>query len=167
MKRLFSVLLILNMCCYKYVEYPVNKEIKSEQIKQEIKEDYLLILEIPKLKLNNKIYGLNNKKNNVNKNVELLKPFRPPTEENSIILLAGHNGNSNVSFFNKLYKLKLYDKLIISYKNKKYVYKIVNIYDVMKTGKVVIQKDNYSNILVLITCKGNDKQTIFVSSLIS
>lgn len=166
MKRLFSVLLILNICRYKYIEYPVKKEIKKE-IKEEIKEDYLLLLEIPKIKLKNKIYNLNNKKNNVNKNVELLKPFNPPTNENSIIILAGHNGNSNVSYFNKLYKLKINDKINLTYKNKKYVYQIVNIYDIKKTGKAIIRKENYKNILVLITCKGENKQTIFISSLIS
>ena len=66
-----------------------------------------------------------------------------------------------------LYKLELKDKIIINYNQKKYVYQIVNIYDILKNGKAVIKKYNYNNIVVLITCKGNDKQTIYIASLIS
>ena len=167
MKRLFSIILILNVFCYKYVEYPIEKNMDNVvNVITDEKKDYLFILEIPKIKLNCKIYNFNDKRNDVDKNVELLKPFKLPPDNNSIVMLAGHNGNLSVSYFRNLYKLKLNDYVILNYKEKKYVYKIVNIYDVEKTGKLVVKRGDCNHILVLITCKGKNKQTVFISSLI-
>lgn len=169
MKKLISIILLLNILRFKYIEYRITVKEENKIITKETtnEEKYLLTLEIPKIKLKRKIYNLESKNNNVNKNIELLKPFIEPSNKNGIIILAGHNGNSNVSYFNKLYKLTINDNIIIEYKQKKYVYQIVNIYDILKTGKALIKTSNYNNIIVLITCKGRNKQTIYIASLIS
>lgn len=165
MKLLISIFLLLNLLRFRYVYY--ENTIKDNNIRDTIKNEYFFELEIPKINLYKGIYNIGSKENNVDKNIELLKPCIMPNKNNSIILLASHNGNSKVSYFRNLYKLNLNDKVIIKYNQKKYVYQIVNIYDINKTGKAIIKRHNYNNILVLITCKGNNKQTVFISSLIS
>lgn len=162
-KSIILIMTLLNMLSYKFVN---NTSINNTK-ETKYKENYLFEIEIPKIKLKKEVYNLDSELNNVNIGIELLKPLALPENENSCIILASHNGNSNVSYFNKLYKLELKDKIIINYNQKKYVYQIVNIYDILKNGKAVIKKYNYNNIVVLITCKGNDKQTIYIASLIS
>ncbi len=114
MKKLISIILLLNILRFKYIEYRIPVKEENKIITKEItnEEKYLLTLEIPKIKLKRKIYNLESKNNNVNKNIELLKPFIEPSNKNGIIILAGHNGNSNVSYFNKLYKLNINDNII-------------------------------------------------------
>lgn len=162
-KSIILIMTLLNMLSYKFVN---NTSINNTK-ETKYKENYLFEIEIPKINLKKEVYNLDSELNNVNIGIELLKPLALPENENSCIILASHNGNSNVSYFNKLYKLELKDKIIINYNQKKYVYQIVNIYDILKNGKAVIKKYNYNNIVVLITCKGNDKQTIYIASLIS
>lgn len=162
-KSIILIITLLNMLSYKFVN---NTSINNTK-ETKYKENYLFEIEIPKINLKKEVYNLDSELNNVNIGIELLEPLSLPENENSCIILASHNGNSNVSYFNKLYKLKLKDKIIINYNQKKYVYQIVNIYDILKNGKAVIKKYNYNNIVVLITCKGNDKQTIYIASLIS
>ena len=162
-KSIILIITLLNMLSYKFVN---NTSINNTK-ETKYKENYLFEIEIPKINLKKEVYNLDSELNNVNIGIELLEPLSLPENENSCIILASHNGNSNVSYFNKLYKLELKDKIIINYNQKKYVYQIVNIYDILKNGKAVIKKYNYNNIVVLITCKGNDKQTIYIASLIS
>ena len=162
-KSIILIMTLLNMLSHKFVNNTSINNIEETKYK----ENYLFEIEIPKIKLKKEIYNLDSQLNDVNKGIELLEPLSLPENENSCIILASHNGNSNVSYFNKLYKLELKDKIIINYNQKKYVYQIVNIYDIVKNGKAIIKKSNYNNIVVLITCKGKNKQTIYIASLIS
>lgn len=95
---------------------------------------------------------------------KLLNPLVLPDKENSYVFIAGHNGNSKISYFKNLYKIKLKDEVIITLNGKEYFYEIVDIYDIIKNGKALIKND-YKNIVVLITCKGYNKQTIFIGKL--
>lgn len=162
-KSIILIMTLLNMLSHKFVNNTSINNIEETKYK----ENYLFEIEIPKIKLKKEIYNLDSQLNDVNKGIELLEPLSLPENENSCIILASHNGNSNVSYFNKLYKLELKDKIIINYNQKKYVYQIVNIYYIEKNGKAIIKKSNYNNIVVLITCKGKNKQTIYIASLIS
>ena len=71
--------------------------------------------------------------------------------------------------FTNLNKLGNGDLAYIKYNNVTYTYKIVNIYDVLKTGTVSIYRDKNKSTLTLITCnlKDNTKQTIYIAELIS
>ena len=91
-----------------------------------------------------------------------------PSEDNGTFILAAHNGNSYLSFFKDLDKLKIDDIVIIHYNNKKYYYSVNDIYEENKNGKININKNIHENILVLTTCSNNkNKQLIIVSKLIS
>ena len=130
--------------------------------------DYLLVLEIPKINIKKGVYNKNNKLNNVDKNITILNDSSMPDEVNGSVILASHNGNTRVSYFKHLEKLNINDQVYIYYKGYKYTYKIYKSEVVNKVGQIKInKKSNVSNI-VLISCKNgtNDKQVVYLGELI-
>ena len=143
----------------------LNKEkTYNKKSKTTNKVDYIAILEIPKISLKKGLVNPYSKYNNVNKNVTILNPIEMPNQKNSTFLLAAHSGNSNMSYFKNLYKLKNNDVVYIYYKNKKYKYRIVDYYEQNKTGKIFLKTNYEKNIIVLTTCKqfSLKKQLIYV-----
>ena len=129
--------------------------------------NYSMIVEIPNIGLKKGLCSIGQECNAVSKNIQILKESDMPNVTNGNLLLAGHNGNSKVSFFNKLDKLKVNDSIYIYYNGTKYEYKLSNYYDIKKTGKAIIHRDNDKTTLVLITCKKNtdDKQVVYIAYL--
>ena len=74
---------------------------------------------------------------NVNATTMLIKESTFPTEDNSNIILASHSGNSKISYFKNLKKLKLNSELYIYYQDIKYIYELIDIYKVDKTKQVI------------------------------
>lgn len=131
-------------------------------------EEYLGIIDIPKINLYKGFYSKNSNLNNVKFNLYLLKESNYPDTEKGNLIIAGHSGNYNNSYFANLYQLILGDEITIHYNNKSYIYKITNIYNEKKTGSVRIFRDNEKTTLTLITCTKDDDyhQTIYISELI-
>lgn len=131
-------------------------------------EEYLGIIDIPKINLYKGFYSKNSNLNNVKFNLYLLKESNYPDTEKGNLIIAGHSGNYNNSYFANLYQLVLGDEITIHYNNKNYIYKITNIYNEKKTGSVRIFRDNNKTTLTLITCTKDDDyhQTIYISELI-
>ena len=92
----------------------------DKEIAKQTKDNYIGILEIPKIKLQKGFYDINNKKNNVNKNIQVLKNSTMPSENNSVLAIASHSGNGKKAFFKNLYKLEINDQINIYYQNKIY-----------------------------------------------
>ena len=89
----------------------------------------------------------------------------PTTEKGNVILVA-HSGTADISYFKRLNQLVIGDKSEIYYHGKRYTYKVTNIYEVNKTGKVEINRDDDKNTLTMITCKHDtDKQIVVISEL--
>ena len=127
----------------------------------------MAVLEIPKINLKRGIYPKESKENTVKKNIELLSDSNMPDKENGNFILAGHNGTSKVSYFNKLGQLKKGDIAYIYYNGLKYSYELINSYEVKKTGEVEIIRDKEKTTLTLITCKHNfEIQMIYIFELI-
>ena len=147
----------------KEEEIPTETE---DPVKKEY--DYIGVLEIPKINLKRGFVDINSKYNNVDYNITIIKGSTYPEEANNNLILAAHSGNCSVCFFDKLYKLNIGDRAYLNYKNTKYEYKIVDIYEVEKTGKVAIHRDYTKNVLTLITCTNNSKtkQTVYILELI-
>ena len=159
-------------------EQPVNVETEEEieEIEEEIIEetpeettpeivyDYIGTLEIPKIDFKRGFLGLGARYNKVNYNVTVINGSTFPDEENNNLILASHSGGCSVCFFNNLFKLSIGDEAYINYKNVRYAYKMVNIYEVEKDGTVPIYRDYEKNTLTLITCTkySKTKQTVFV-----
>ncbi len=155
------------------VEIKEEKEEKKEQPKEEKKVDiyekyYVAKLKIPKINLEKGWVDINSKYNTVNKNIQIIKGSEYPDVAGSNLILASHSGTNSVSYFRNLYKLSKGDKCYVTYKNKTYTYKIVDIYTQTKDGTVGIYRDYSKTALVLITCTKNSKtkQTIYIAELI-
>ena len=155
---------------------PKKVEIKQEK-KEEVKEEkqienkpineYIGYLNIPKINLNKGFLDINSPNNTVEKNIQVIEGSDYPDKEKGNLIIAGHSGTGWKAFFNDLYKLEQGDTLIVSFKEHKYIYKIVNIYQQPKIGQVAIYRNYDRQTLTLITCtNSSDKdQTIYISEL--
>ncbi len=132
-------------------------------------EYYLATISIPKAGISRGFYDKDSSLNEVNSNIMILKESDYPDVSYGNVILAAHSGNYANSYFTNLNKLGNGDLAYIKYNNVTYTYKIVNIYDVLKTGTVSIYRDKNKSTLTLITCnlKDNTKQTIYIAELIS
>ncbi len=147
-------------CLNKYKE---NEKINNYINNSNIKNNYLLILEIPKIKLKKGIYPINSKDNDISKSIIILKESNI---DNNTILLASHSGTNNNAYFNNIKKLIKKDIIYIYMNNKKYTYEVTDIYYIEKNGYLEINY-NLENKLILITCStiDNKKQLIVKSNL--
>lgn len=130
-------------------------------------ESYAGILEINKIGFYKGFYTKESSLNNVKFNIKILDVSSYPDEEAGNVIIIGHSGNYSNSYFANLYQLQLGDIASIYYQNKKYNYKIVNIYNEDKDGTVTIYRDDSKNTLTLITCTKDDetKQTVYILEL--
>ena len=97
-------------------------------------------LVIPTIKLEEYLVSYKSKDNNVNKSITILFPSVMPDNPNSLLILAAHSGNSRISYFKDLDKLKIGNKARIHYKNKIYGYKVTYIERQNKNGLITIKK---------------------------
>ena len=132
-----------------------------------VTENYVAVLEIPKIDLKKGLYSIDSKYNNVNRNIAILKPSDFPDVPNGNLVLASHSGSGYISFFKHLYKLSTGDYAYVYYNNVKYIYKITYIYTQEKTGKINVYRPYNKTTLMLITCTKNDEstQTVYVAQL--
>ena len=149
----------------------VNEVSKEEPIKKEEKKsnntiDYLAVLKIPSINLEKGLVNPNNYLNNVKYNIEILDNTEIPFMSGNIYL-AAHAGNSNRSYFRNIPKLNINDDVIIYYDNHIYNYKVIDKYEILKTGKAVIKTNSESKLLVLVSCIHNtNKQIIIICELV-
>lgn len=132
------------------------------------KNYYIGTLEIPKISFKRGFTKKESSLNNVNKNIAVLSASDYPDKKNGNFILAGHSGNSSVAYFANLYKLDKGDTATVTYNNKKYTYKIVNIYLEPKVGRLAIYRDKSKDTLTLITCTKDDDehQTVYIAEKI-
>ena len=129
---------------------------------------YLGVLEIPKIGLKRGFYNIDSRYNDIQYNVAMVKGSTLPDVKNGNLILMAHSGWAAISYFEYLYNLSLGDKAYVTYKGKKYTYKLVKVYDVVKNGKVKIVRSYDKTTLTLITCtRNNDKaQTVYILELV-
>ena len=146
----------------------INKEsIENTISDSKDKSNYIAKLVIDKLNINNYIYDFNSNKNTVEKNIEILDGSILPNNDTSIIFLAAHSGNGKIAYFKNLDKLEINDEIYFYYKDYKYIYQVVDIFEIIKDGDIELNKIS-DNQLVLTTCSPNssDKQLVVNSKLI-
>ena len=140
--------------------------VETPTVKEET-DNYIGVLEIPKINLKKGIVDKTSASNNVNKNIYTLKETTLPDEQiNNHIILAGHSGNSYVSFFRNLKKLDMKDKVYFYYKGVKYIYEVSNKYEIEKTGTTELKQTNISDIILITCISGTNKQVVYVATLI-
>ena len=152
-------------------EEPAVEE-PTEEVKEDnnnyIYEEYLGVLDIPKINFYKGFYSKTSSLNNVQFNLFVLRESDYPDVVNGNLIIAGHSGNYNNSYFNDLYKLSIDDTVTVHYQGKDYIYKITKIYNEKKTGTVRILRNRNKTSLTLITCTNGDNyhQTIYIAELI-
>lgn len=144
------------------------KPVEDEGLTGEITNDYIGYLTIPKINLTKGFLDNRSQENNVDKNLLVVNGSNYPNVNKGNFIIAGHSGTGWNSFFNDLYKLNVGDTAYITYKGKKYIYQITNIYTQPKVGKIAIYRDYTKTTLTLITCTNNDSttQTIYIAELL-
>ena len=146
-----------------------KKPIEESKLPDEVTNQYIGYLIIPKINLTKGFLDVRSTENDVEKNILVVNGSNYPDTDRGNLILAGHSGTGWKAFFNELYRLQVSDTAYVTYKDKKYVYKITNIYKQPKTGKLAIYRDYDKTTLTLITCTNNDSatQTIYVAELVS
>ena len=145
-------------------------ELQEEQQEEELGEvtnDYIGYLTIPKLNLTKGFLDMRSEYNNIEQNITVIAGSSYPDKEKGNFIIAAHSGSGWKAFFNDLYKLTTGDTAVVSYKGKKYTYKIVNIYKQDKTGTIAIYRNYDKTTLTLVTCTNNDSktQTVYIAEL--
>ena len=142
---------------------------KAKSASTKIAKEYIGYLEIKKINLKQGLVSQKSSYNNIKYNIQFIQTSDYPDKALGNVILAAHSGTGYLAFFKNLYKLKLGDEAKISYKNYIYTYKIVNIYNVPKNGRVQINRDIHKTCLTLITCTHNSKteQTVYILELTS
>ena len=151
-----------------YINKTTNNNSEIEISKDEgPKYDYIAVLEIPSISLKRGLVSMTNPYNDIKYNIAILVGSMPDISKTNLIL-ASHNGSSNVSFFKDLESSTLNEKIYLYYNGDKYIYELSNIYTVNKTGEVNISRDINRTTLTLITCKNNSdtEQLVFIAYLI-
>lgn len=147
-----------------------NEETNQENIENETenkKNNYVAVLKINKINLVRGLVDESSYLNNVKYNVQIIKGSNMPDVVGGNLILAAHSGNARISYFRNLDKLEIGDEATVDYKDKTYTYKVVNIYDVDKNGKVEIKRNLSKTTLTLITCRHNtEKQIVTILELV-
>ena len=128
-------------------------------------DEYVAILQIPKIDFKRGLYKESSPENKISKNIVFLDSSDMPDKNNSRIIIVGHSGAPSNAYFKNLYKLVINDILILYYDDYKYTYKVTDIYEIKKTGTLALESNKETKTLTLVTCKGLDRQLVIVSTL--
>ena len=146
-----------------------NEELEEVALPDEVTNEYIGYLNIPKINLTKGFLDYRSTENDVEKNILVVAGSNYPDTKKGNLILAGHSGTGWKAFFNDLYKLTQGDVAYVTYKGKKYTYQIVNIYKQPKTGSIAIYRDYEKSTLTLITCTNWDStsQTVYIAELVN
>ncbi len=152
----------------KFFENKVsNNQNKYKKNNKEKKKEYIAVLEIPKINFKRGLYEKKDPENDISKNIVFLDSSSLPNENNSKVIIAGHSGDTYNAYFKNLYKLTNKDIINLYYNNKKYIYKVSDIYEITKNGTLALESNKDKKTLTLITCKDSKRQLVIVSTLIN
>lgn len=160
--------------------YEQEKTIKENKPKTEVKENsinvsspqkarikkksiYIGVVKIPKINVERGLVDPSSKYNDVQYNVEIIKGSDMPNVPNGNLILAGHAGSARISYFRNLKKLQKGDDIFIYYQGKKYNYKVINIYEVDKTGTIKILRNNKTTLTLVSCIHKEDKQIVVIA----
>ena len=133
------------------------------------RDNYIGYLEVPDVNIKRGFVSPDSKYNTIGYNVTIIKGSSFPDVPRGNFILAAHRGSSKVSFFENLHKVKIGSKAYVTYNGKKYTYKLIETYELPKTGTLTLRRDGSKTALTLITCSKTNKkvQIVFNYELIS
>jgi len=117
-----------------------------------------IVIEIPKINLYNKVYKAKDNFSNLNNNIVYYKNF----DVNNKIILFAHSGIGYGTYFNKIDELNDGDRVYLYYKDKRYEYYVHNTFIIDENTVDILNEEEKSNKLLLITCdkKHKDKRIV-------
>lgn len=151
---LIYFIIMLNLI---YKDFNVNNKSKVSYLLQtSIPYSDEIVLDIPKIDLKEYVKKALGNFSNLDNNLVYYKTFNT----NDKIVIFGHSGMNYGSYFNRIDELKKQDISYIYYKGNVYEYEVNRISIISKYSTYVLNKEENSNKLVLITCdkKHKDKR---------
>lgn len=129
---------------------------------------YYGVLEIPRIGLKRGFYNIGSKYNDIQYNVTMANGSTVPSVGYGNLVLMAHSGDSYISYFAYLYRLGVGDECYITINGVVYHYRIDEIFEVSKSGLMVMDWEPSQMTLTLVTCtKDSDtKQTVYVAHYI-
>ena len=143
-KKILLILLIIIII----VSLTISKNTYPQKLLIKKKNDNIGKIIINKICLKENLYSINNPKNNIEEHVTILE------EIDNTIVLAAHSGTGPIAYFERLDELEINDEIILIYNNKKYKYRVKEIWEEKKNGYIQINKETKKQ-LVLTTCSPN------------
>ena len=141
------------------INYPI-KVSKTVQIEKPIGK-----IEIQKINLEKPLYSINSSHNNIEENVTILKESILPNKENSILFIAAHSGNSNISFFKDLDKIDVGDEVVINYQDNQYTYVVTDIYEQEKNGYISGIRNQKKQLILTTCCPNKEKCQLIINCI--
>ncbi len=130
---------------------PINKEIKTNN-----NNNYVAVLEIPKIRLKKGLVMATKNFKSINYAISIDRHSKMPDQNGNFILYA-HSGNSKIAYFKNLKDLNIDDEIKVYYEGNIYSYKVIKKYTVPKDGYLSVNNDNENNYITLTTCSQSDK----------
>ncbi len=135
----------------------VNEKDKTQTVlNNRNNENYVAVIEIPVINLKTGIVKSDWSFYSMNRAVSIYPTSKMPNEQNSNFILFAHNGNTVVSFFKNIYKLKKNDDIYVYYKSKKYHYLVTNNKEISMSNSTPVMQNKSTSTITLITCKNNN-----------
>lgn len=166
----FILLAFVVICCYINTNEEITtNDIVTNSFEYSSKTHQIPIakLIIKKIGLENNLYDIGTKANQVDRNVTILKESTFPDKEESILFIAAHSGDGKIAYFKNLDQLEVKDIVEFIYHGDKYIYEVVNRYEREKDGYIELNRISKHQ-LVLTTCspKKQGMQLIINTKLI-
>lgn len=152
---IFACLFLIGAFGWLFYQANASKSMQTVQIKtQKTSNDKRI--SIPSLKINNKIFTINNKKNLAKGAVQQYKNQRPSSNTNFI--LAGHNLVYQKKFFTNLPNAKPNMRIYLKYNGKQLIYVIDKAKYIQTKNKKYLQPNANYGKLTLYTCTDDSQQ---------
>ena len=102
----------------KEVKEKTKKPVEETKLPEEVTNEYIGYLIIPKINLTKGFLDVRSTENDVEKNILVVKGSNYPDTDRGNLILAGHSGTGWKAFFNELYQLQVGDTAFVTYNNK-------------------------------------------------
>ena len=165
-RKIINIILIL--LCFLVSNYFINTSYKTKTIKTFYNKNYKYDnlnekrLIIPKININLPVIKADSDFANLDYNLVYYNNFNV----NNKIIIFGHSGMGVGTFFNRLDELKKHDVVYLKSNNKTYLYVVLNFYNIDKRDTYILNEEENSNKLLLITCTRGKKNKRYIVDLI-
>lgn len=134
--------------------------IYNKNYKYDNKDEKRLI--IPKINVDLPVVKADPNFDNLDDNLVYYKNFNI----NNKIIIFGHSGMGVGTFFNKLDELKKGDIAYLKFNSKTYLYEVLSFYNIDKKDTYILNEEENSNKLLLVTCTRGKKNKRYVVNLV-